>query len=171
EKQTRRFDFRRGDLSDVLADVQSIMAAPLAREGFGLTIQAEGVPVFAYDREVLVQILINLMENSLKFGRHASRKRIVITAAATGDRVDLSVSDTGPGIPKRALKHVFEDFYRVDDQMVRGTGGTGIGLALVKKFVLAMGGRVWAKNNDGPGCTVGLSLPMQPEAVNREPKA
>jgi signal transduction histidine kinase len=165
EKRTRRFDFRPGDLSDVLADVKAIMAELLAREGFTLTIRADGVPLFAYDREVLVQILINLMENSIKFGRQASEKRITITAAATGDRVDLSVSDTGPGIPGRAVKHVFDDFYRVDDEKVRGPGGTGIGLALVKKFVLAMGGQVWVKNNDGPGCTIGLGLPKQPETA------
>ncbi len=140
EKRTRRFDFSHGDLSDVLSDVQTLMAEPLARDGFVLTTRADGVPVFAYDRQVLVQVLINLMENSIKFGRHASEKRIVITAEAVGDRVDLSVSDTGPGIPRRALKHVFDDFYRGDDEGVRSTGGTGIGLALVKKFVLAMGG-------------------------------
>lgn len=171
EKQTRRFDFRQGDLSDVLAEVQAIMAEPLAREGFALTIRTDGVPVFAYDRDVLVQILINLMENSIKFGRQAPEKRIVVTAAAAGDRVDLSVSDSGPGIPRRALKHVFDDFYRVDDETVRRTGGTGIGLALVKNFVLAMGGRVWAKNNPGPGCTIGFSLPMQPAAGRRESRA
>ena len=84
--------------------------------------------------------------------------------------VDLSFPGHRPGIPRRALKHVFEDFYRVDDEMVRSAGGTGIGLALVKKFALAMGGRVWVKNNDGPGCTIGISLPMKPGPVRGTPK-
>ena len=163
EKQTRRFELRKGDLRDVLADVQSVMAGTLAREGFDLAIEAGGVPVFAYDRDVLVQVLINLMENSIKFGRQLPQKRIVIAAKAAGGRVTLTVSDTGPGIPRRALKHIFDDFYRVDNDLARTTGGTGIGLALVKKFVLAMGGRVWAQNNAGPGCTIGLSLPANPD--------
>ena len=159
EKKTRRFDCVDGDLSDVLADARAIMAESLEREGFTLEIDAGTVPVFAYDHEVLVQVLINLMENSIKFGRHLPQKRIRITVASAAGRVDINVSDTGPGIPRRALRHVFDDFYRVEDERVRATGGTGIGLALVKKFILAMGGRVRAQNNAGPGCTITLSLP------------
>ncbi|MCB2148853.1 MAG: HAMP domain-containing histidine kinase [Deltaproteobacteria bacterium] len=159
EKQTRRFDLKDGDLSDVLSDVQSVMAESLTREGFDLKIHAGRVPMFAYDREVLVQVLINLMENSIKFGRHLPEKHIAIAAEAVDGWVRLSVSDTGPGIPKRSLKQVFDDFYRVDNDLTRTTGGTGLGLALVKKFLVAMGGRVQAENNDGPGCTITISLP------------
>ena len=159
EKQTRRFDLKDGDLSDVLADVQSVMAESLAREGFDLRIHTGRLPVFAYDRDVLVQMLINLMENSIKFGRHLPEKRIAIAVDAVDGWVKLAVSDAGPGIPRRALKQVFDDFYRVDSDLARTTGGTGLGLALVKKFIVAMGGRVQAENNDGPGCTITISLP------------
>jgi len=72
----------------------------------------------------------------------------------------ISLADTGPGIPQKALKKVFEDFYRVDNELTRSTGGTGIGLALVNKFVKAMGGKVMAKNNAGPGCTITIFLPL-----------
>jgi len=159
EKRTRRFDLKDGDLTDVLADVQSLMAESLAREGFDLTVRTGRLPVFAYDREVLVQVLINLMENSIKFGRHLPEKHISIASDAVDGWVRLSVSDTGPGIPRRSLKQVFEDFYRVDNDLTRTTGGTGLGLALVKKFIVAMGGRVQAENNDGPGCAITISLP------------
>lgn len=159
EKQTRRFNLRDGDLSDVLTDVQTIMAESLDREGFELTIDNADSPVFAYDREVLVQVLVNLMENSVKFGRHLSQKEICIKARAVDGWIRLMVSDTGPGIPRQCLKKVFDDFYRVDSEPVRTVGGTGIGLALVKKLILAMGGRVQAENNQGPGCTIILNLP------------
>jgi hypothetical protein len=56
--------------------------------------------------------------------------------------VAVTVADTGPGIPRHALKKVFDDFYRVEDALTRTTGGTGIGLSLVKKFMQAMGGSV-----------------------------
>jgi len=163
EKRTRRFDLRDGDLSDVLADVEAVMAESLAREGFALDVRAGQVPLFAYDREVLVQILINLMENSIKFGRHLPEKRITITTRAADGWVELQVADTGPGIPRQSLKQVFNDFYRVDNNLTRTTGGTGIGLALVKKFVLALGGRVRAENHDGPGCTIVIMLPVKRE--------
>jgi len=159
EKQTRRFDLRQGDLSDVLEEVQAVMGESLAREGFELDIISSDIPACTYDREVLVQVLINLMENSIKFGRHLPEKRITIATWAGEGGITLKVSDTGPGIPKRALKRVFDDFYRVDNNLNRTTGGTGIGLALVKKFVVAMGGGVKAENNDGPGCTVSIILP------------
>lgn len=159
EKQTRRFDLIDGDLSDVLADVQSIMAESLAREGFDLSIDSADRPVFAYDREVLVQVLVNLMENSIKFGRHLPQKKIRIAVRVVDGWVKLVVSDTGPGIPNKSLRRVFDDFYRVDSEFVRTIGGTGIGLALVKKLILAMGGRVQAENNQGPGCTIILNLP------------
>ncbi len=164
EKQTRRFDIREGDVSDVLDDVRSIMAATLDREGFELEIRTGDLSGSTYDREVLVQMLMNLMENSIKFGRHLPEKRITIAVGKDQDTLTLRVSDTGPGIPRRALKHVFDDFYRVDNDLNRTTGGTGIGLALVKKFVLAMDGRVKAENNEGAGCTIRITLP-QPAQV------
>jgi signal transduction histidine kinase len=165
EKQTRQFELQEGDLGDVLADVKSIMAERLAREGFELSIKAGRIPVFDYDRDVLVQVLINLMENSIKFGRKLPQKRIQVAADAFDGWVTLAVSDTGPGIPKRALKHIFDDFYRVDSDLARTTGGTGLGLALVKKFILALGGRVQAENNAGPGCTITVSLPTSRQSI------
>lgn len=161
EQRTRRFNIQNGDLGNVLHEAKSLMAETLAREGFEVRIKAENLPVFAFDREVLIQILINLMENSIKFGRHRSQKQITIAARAADNRMTLSVSDTGPGIPGNALKQIFDDFYRVDSDLGRKTGGTGIGLSLVKKLILAMGGQVRAENNDGAGCTITLWLPLE----------
>jgi signal transduction histidine kinase len=101
------------------------------------------------------------MENSIKFGRHLETRHIRIYARQSGEWVAITVSDSGPGIPKRSLGHIFDDFYRVDSELTRTTGGTGIGLALVKKFIHALGGRVVAANNDGPGCSITIRLPIQ----------
>jgi signal transduction histidine kinase len=107
----------------------------------------------------MVQVLINLIENSLKFGKMASPKEIRVHTRQEGDRVKIMVSDTGPGIPRQALKKIFDDFYRADTSLTHTTRGTGIGLALVKKFIHLMGGTVTAANNDGPGCTITISMP------------
>jgi signal transduction histidine kinase len=69
------------------------------------------------------------------------------------------VVDSGPGIPRHALKKIFNDFYRVENALTRTTRGTGIGLALVKKFIQLLGGTVSAANNNGPGCTITITLP------------
>ncbi|MDL2321656.1 HAMP domain-containing histidine kinase [Desulfosarcina sp. OttesenSCG-928-B08] len=158
EKKTRPLNMASGDLSDVLADVRAIMGERLLREGFILQIRADTAPLCFYDREGLVQILINLVENSIKFGVHQPEKRIVIAAKEANGGVEISVHDTGPGIPKPDLARVFDEFYRVDNDLTRSTAGTGIGLALVKRLAMAMGGRVRAVNNAGAGCTIIIRL-------------
>jgi signal transduction histidine kinase len=159
EKKQRHFQMQEGQLVDVFYEVSSIMAEKLKQEGFTLNISAAEIPIFRFDKEVLIQILINLIDNSIKFGKKSTLRRIAISAASTSECVRIEVSDSGPGIPRLALRKVFDDFYRVDNHLTRTTGGTGIGLALVKKFMEAMGGRVSAANNDGPGCTITLLLP------------
>ncbi|MHC1743475.1 MAG: sensor histidine kinase [Syntrophobacteraceae bacterium] len=159
ERRQRRLDLREGTLEEVLAEVRDAMREWLRQEGFTLTVENALEHPFPYDREVMVQVLMNLIENGVKFGKSAERREIVVRVRAEGDRVLIRVSDTGPGIPRLALKKIFGDFYRVDNQLTRTTKGTGIGLALVKRFVEAMGGSVSAANNDGPGCTITLSLP------------
>jgi signal transduction histidine kinase len=161
EKQQRHIDMQPGTFEDVIAEVETVMREKLRQEGFVLRFEAHEVRPFSYDREVMVQVLINLIENSMKFGKTADRREITVSVRAEDDegRVQIRISDTGPGIPRHALKKVFTDFYRVDNTLTRTTRGTGIGLALVKKFVALMGGTVAAENNQGPGCTITISLP------------
>lgn len=159
ENSQRRFDMRPGSFQEVLDEIQAVMAEKLRQEGFTLAIVSPAVPDFPYDREVMVQVLLNLIENSIKFGRQSDDRRITVSLEAMATSVAVRVTDTGPGIPPKALKKIFDDFYRVEDPLTRTTGGTGIGLSLVKKFVTAMGGKVTAANNDGPGCTITIHLP------------
>ena len=161
EKKQRHFDLRETDLDDTLAEVETIMTPKITMEGFSLVLNKTDIPPFPHDREVLVQILVNLLENSMKFGKNSPERSITISTDLVTEGVRIRVSDTGPGIPKRALKKVFDDFYRVDNDLTRTTGGTGIGLALVQKFVTALGGTVTAQNNQGPGCTITIVLPRQ----------
>lgn len=159
EKKQRPVDLQFGTLDDVLDEVQTVMAEKIRQEGFTLTVARGQRRPFKYDREVMIQVLINLIENSMKFGKNNARREIVIRTRRHDGRVNILVSDTGPGIPRQALKKIFDDFYRVENSLTRKTRGTGIGLALVKKFVRLMDGTVSAANNDGPGCTITISLP------------
>jgi signal transduction histidine kinase len=160
EKKQRRFNLQQGRLEDVLSEVLALMDAKFKQEGFCFSIEQPARRPFAYDREVMVQIMVNLMENSLKFGRNAKVRELSLRIDQTETRTAICFSDTGPGFPGKAAKRIFDDFYRADTEITRNTGGTGIGLALVKKFVLAMGGSVRATNRQpGPGCSITLTLP------------
>ena len=165
EKRQRRLVPVTGTFEEVIEEARGVMREKLRQEGFTLVVEMDEVPAFTYDREAMLQVLINLLDNSMKFGRDESQRRITIRVRAEKNRVLIKVSDTGPGIPPQALKRIFEDFYRVDDSLTRNTRGTGIGLALVKKFVSAMGGAVSAENNTGPGCTITISLPLKAKAA------
>jgi signal transduction histidine kinase len=160
EKKNRNLELSEGTFEDVIEEVNSIMSEKLRQEGFVLYVENDADMPFMYDREVMIQVLINLIENSMKFGKNNVKKNILLLLEPEGRHMKISLSDTGPGIPKHALKKVFDDFFRADNELTRTTGGTGIGLALVNKFIKAMGGKVVARNNDGPGCTISIYLPI-----------
>jgi signal transduction histidine kinase len=159
EKKHRRPDLQKGTFAEVIADVEGLMQTALRQAGFGLETENALIGPFRYDREIMVQVLINLIENSLKFGRSSPQKKITLRLHEAGDRVRIEVADTGPGIPAGDLKKIFNDFHRADNAVTSAAGGTGIGLALVRRFVALLGGRVTAANNPGPGCTIRIDLP------------
>ena len=161
EKKQTRLDLKEGTLEEVIQEVKGVMEEKLRQEGFSLKVEIEELPPFNYDREAMIQILINLIDNSMKFGKSMPTRQITIKVWPEPDTAKISLSDSGPGIPRHDLKKVFNDFYRVDSDLTRTTGGTGIGLALVKKLVTLMGGSVKAENNHGPGCTITISLPAK----------
>jgi two-component system, OmpR family, sensor histidine kinase VicK len=159
EKKHRRPNFLEGSFAEVLADVEGLMQGALRQAGFRLETENALTGPFRYDREIMVQVLINLIENSVKFGRSSPVRSITLRLREEGDRVRIEVADTGPGIPAGDLKKIFTDFYRAGNAVTSAAGGTGIGLALVRRFVGLLGGRVSAANNPGAGCTIRIELP------------
>ena len=112
------------------------------------------------DPDRLEQVLGNLVDNAIKYGR-TDGSVIVGARPAEGGLVEVSVEDDGPGIPPEALERVFERFYRVDKARSREQGGTGLGLAIVKHLVQSQGGRAWAKSQVGQGATFYFTLPAE----------
>jgi signal transduction histidine kinase len=159
ERRQRRPALVDGTFEEVLDEVAALMEEPLRQEGFAFERENRLRRPFRYDREIMVQVLLNLIENSLKFGRAAAVKRIAVRVSEMGGRVRVEVADSGPGIPPRDLKKIFEDFYRAENAMTAAVGGTGIGLAMVRRFVQLLGGAVSAVNNEGAGCTIRIDLP------------
>lgn len=115
-----------------------------------------GLPTQA-DADRLHQVLFNLVENAIKYGRQSGR--VIVGAKSTGDKkVQVWVQDDGPGIPPDSKDRVFERFYRVDRARSRESGGTGLGLAIVKHIIQAHGGEVWLKSDLGAGSTFFFTL-------------
>ena len=110
------------------------------------------------DIDRLEQVLGNLVENAIKYGR-AKGTVIVGGRGVDNGQVEVFVQDDGPGIPPEALERLFERFYRVDKARSREQGGTGLGLAIVKHIVQSHGGRVWATSELGRGATFRFILP------------
>jgi two-component system phosphate regulon sensor histidine kinase PhoR len=110
------------------------------------------------DENQLEQVLANLVDNAIKYGR--AQGTVTIGGHKTdGDKLEIFVQDDGPGIPPESLDRVFERFYRVDKARSREQGGTGLGLAIVKHIVQNHGGRVWVKSEPGQGATFFFTLP------------
>lgn len=105
----------------------------------------------------LAQVLINLVDNALKYTPRGGS--VTVTARDAGPHISLSVADTGSGIPKADLPRIFERFYRVDKARTRSTGGTGLGLAIVKHIVEAHGGTIGVESDTGKGATFTFVLP------------
>jgi two-component system phosphate regulon sensor histidine kinase PhoR len=116
----------------------------------------DGILVHA-DADRLQQVLFNLIDNSIKYGRQSGK--VVISAVPLPDeKVRVSVVDDGPGIPPDSLERIFERFFRVDRARSREQGGTGLGLSIVKHIVQSHGGEVWATSELGKGATFFFTL-------------
>ncbi len=114
------------------------------------------------DPERLQQVLVNLLENAIKYG--GGGERVLVSAAVNAENlVECSVRDFGAGIPAEAVDRVFERFYRVDRARSRDQGGTGLGLAIVKHLVQSHGGRAWATSELGKGSDFRFTLPRADE--------
>ena len=104
----------------------------------------------AVEEDAFIQIVINLVDNAIKYARNSETKKIVIGAREKGSSVEFFVRDFGLGIDKKLRKKIFEPFYRIGDEMTRESKGTGIGLALVKELATEMNAIVDVKNME-PG--------------------
>jgi two-component system phosphate regulon sensor histidine kinase PhoR len=110
------------------------------------------------DPNRLGQVLGNLVDNAIKYGRNGGAVTVGAQATPSG-HIEIFIRDDGPGIPAEALERVFERFYRVDKARSREQGGTGLGLSIVKHLVQTQGGRVWATSELGHGATFYFTLP------------
>ncbi len=149
------------NLRDLAQRVVEDLAQPAAARQTTLLNRIPASLSVRADADRLPQVFFNLTDNAIKYGKTSGR--VLLEARETdGQKVEVSVSDDGPGIPPEALGRVFERFYRVDRARSRENGGTGLGLAIVKHIVQAHGGEAWVRSDLGKGASFRFTLPKSP---------
>jgi two-component system phosphate regulon sensor histidine kinase PhoR len=144
----------RTTVQDAIDDLQP---RALARD-VTLVNSVAGSLVALADNDRMRQVISNLLDNAIKYGRAGGRTSVEARMLPNG-RIEIMVVDDGPGIPKESQERIFERFYRVDKARSREQGGTGLGLAIVKHVVQAHGGDVRLESEPGGGSTFIFTLP------------
>ena len=121
------------------------------------------LPAVAADEQQLRQVLVNLVENAVKYSPDGGPVKVGLEPAERGVR--WTVSDEGLGIPVSERRRVFEKFYRLDPNMTRGIGGTGLGLYICRELVQRLDGRIWVDSNIGQGSQFHVELPTAKTAA------
>lgn len=145
-------------VGETLRGVAAMVQPQAAAQGIRLEVEApESLPPAWADAARIQQVLLNLVGNAL---RHTpAGGRIVLGAEVSEGRLAISVRDTGPGIDPSDLPHIFDRFYRGESSRARDSGGHGLGLAIVRRWVELHGGRVWAENVPSGGARFVFTLP------------
>lgn len=162
----KHFQYVMGDLNDILDQAVRLMEPCVKKAGFDLATQYAPIEPFAFDRDAVTQVVINLLDNACKYAHPATDNRITLRTTKQDGFILIEVEDHGPGIPRREHARIFDAFYRCADESTRQTTGTGLGLALVKRFAEAHRGFVLLAAATPSGCIfrVGLSISQTPNA-------
>jgi signal transduction histidine kinase len=162
ERNDLRLNLKPMSASTLLDLLRSKLQSQISCSGFSVDYRMAAEIADAgllIDPDAVCQILINLVDNAIKFSQSALERRVDIGLAAAGPAVIISVRDFGPGVPKAQMKKIFQLFYRSGDELTRESLGTGIGLALVQQLARAMHGEIDVVNRD-PGAEFRLRLPL-----------
>jgi len=181
-----KMQFEVGNINECLSEVCRLWSTRFQEKGLALYFLAnDKLPVFPFDSPKLERVISNLLENSFKFipqggtvWLHAEpymwERRAAAQPAAAGERrrqdnpqpnsVKVSVSDTGPGIPAEFHLEVFDDFFRLPGN--ENQEGMGLGLAIVRRLVHGMGGKIWVESDPGAGCKFSFLIPFKPSPDN-----
>ncbi|MCI9170674.1 MAG: cell wall metabolism sensor histidine kinase WalK [Lawsonibacter sp.] len=162
-----RFDSEHSELKlsrfpfvEAVKDIYNAVYMEAQKHNHTLTLAAEpGLPEVMADRERVIQVMMNIVSNSIKYTPDGGH--IAIRAGRAGGKVWMEVDDDGIGIPEEDRPRIFERFYRVDKARSRQSGGTGLGLSIAKEIMERHQGRIALLDKDGPGLLVRLELNIE----------
>ena len=147
------------NIGELIKQTVGGLQAQATTKGLSVSVDLpDRLPAVNIDSPRISQVLRNLLENAL--AHTAEGDAITVTAAQQGNWVEVSVVDTGEGIPAEGLPNIFERFYRVDKSRARTTGGSGLGLTIAKRLVEAHGGTIQAQSEQGKGSRFSFTVPV-----------
>ncbi|HWQ41998.1 MAG TPA: ATP-binding protein, partial [Desulfosporosinus sp.] len=152
------------DLQDIIGVAVNRLGESLTNRPLDINVQP-GLSLVQADGILIEQVLINLLDNALKYSKQGSK--IVVTTQQSGKQLETSVANQGEGIPDTDLSKVFDKFYRLSSPL--HVSGTGLGLAICKGIIEAHGGEIWAKNNKFGGVTITFTLPLSNQSMGKVP--
>ena len=151
-----------------IRDIYNAVLLEAQRHGHVLTVELEpDLPEIIGDRDRILQVMMNVVSNAIKYTPDGGTGRIRISAGRAGEKVWMEVSDNGIGIPAEDRPRIFERFYRVDKARSRESGGTGLGLSIAKEIVDRHQGSIGPVDRPGPGLTIRIELPIGGPAHER----
>ena len=150
------------DINDVLTEAVSRAAPSASNVEFKADLDPR-LPIVAGDRDRLIQVVSNLVNNAVKYSPEGGT--VTITSRAEGRFALVSVTDNGIGIPAEEIGHVFERFRRVRSGAAQSIPGTGLGLTIVKQIVEMHGGKIWVESAVGHGSSFHFTIPLAPEGA------
>ena len=150
------------DVNEVLSDTVARAASSSTLVEFKPDLDPR-LPIVTGDRDRLIQVVSNLVNNAVKYSPEGGS--VTISSRAEGGYALITVADTGLGIPPDEIAHVFERFRRVRSGAAQSIAGTGLGLTIVKQIVEMHGGKIWVESAVGHGSAFHFTIPLAPEAV------
>ncbi len=161
QKGRKEYTFKVGDINKCIADVVKIMRPYATQRGFSIRMELGQVEQTTFDSDAVTQIAVNLLDNAVKYACNAEDKTITVRTRSDEQFTLIEVEDHGPGVPHRQRKKIFEQFYRSGAEATREMTGTGLGLALVKKFAQAHNGFVEILSSKPTGAIFRVALATQ----------
>ncbi len=152
------FNLQAVELTDLLHQLAGRYGGEASRKGLRLELSIVDPMIVSGDRDRLYQAFANLLSNAVKY---TEKGTVRIRAEQRGGRAVVSVEDSGAGMDEKYLGSIFEQFYRIDNEVTRKVGGTGIGLSIVKKIIHRHGGEISVKTAPGLGSAFTVILPLQ----------
>ncbi|MGE0193837.1 MAG: sensor histidine kinase [Planctomycetota bacterium] len=157
ERGVAQVHARPGDLGAAVEEAVGLMLPRAQQQGVTLQLDIEaGLPPVVFDPRLVKPLVLNLVDNAIKYGARGEDKTVRVRVARDGERTVVSVADRGPGIDPEIRRDLFRPFQRAEGELTRDTAGVGIGLALVKRYADAHRARVVVVSEPGKGTTIGV---------------